>query len=71
MRLRGLADHLKEQPVVRIRYFVPDERINGGAIVEFHSIVQKIANGIIVFADNINIPIEDIVEISVDHIQEN
>ena len=26
MRLRGLADHLKKQPVVRIRYFVPDER---------------------------------------------
>ena len=70
-RLAYIADHINEQPEVSIRHFVPDEQKNGGAIVEFHGIVQKIANGIIVSADNINIPIEDIVEISVDHIQEN
>ena len=55
MRLRYLADHLKEQPVVHIQYFVPDERKSGGAILEFNGSVRKIANGIIVTADLIDI----------------
>jgi hypothetical protein len=41
MRLRYLADHLKEQLVVHIQYFVPDERKSGGAIVEISGIVKK------------------------------
>ena len=65
MRLRYLADNLKEQPVVHIQYFVPDERKSGGAILEFNGSVRKIANGIIVTADGLNICIEDMVEISI------
>ena len=70
IRLRYLADHLKEQSVVRIQYFVPDERKSGGAILEFNGIVRKIANGIIVTADGLNISIEDIIEISIKSNQE-
>ena len=69
MRLRYLADHLKEQPVVHIRYFMPDERKSGGAIMEFNGIVRKIANGIIVTADGLNINIEDMIEISMNSYQ--
>ena len=69
MRLRYLADHLKEQPVVHIRYFMPDERKSGGAIMDFNGIVRKIANGIIVTADGLNINIEDMIEISMNSYQ--
>ena len=69
MRLRYLADHLKEQPFVHIRYFMPDERKSGGAIMEFNGIVRKIANGIIVTADGLNINIEDMIEISMNSYQ--
>ena len=65
MRLRYLADHLKEQPIVHIRYFVPDERKCGGAILEFNGIVRKIANDIIVTADGLNICIEDVIALDV------
>ena len=65
MRLRYLADHLKEQLVVHIQYFVPDERKSGSAIMEFNGVVRKIVNGVIVTADDINICIEDIIALDV------
>ena len=59
-RLAFIADHIHEHPEVRIRYFVPDERKSGGEILEFNGIVRKIANGIIVTADGLNIGIKNI-----------
>ena len=59
-RLAYIADHIDEQPEVFIRYFVPDERKSGGEILEFNGIVRKIANGIIVTADGLNIGIKNI-----------
>ena len=59
-RLAYIADHIDEQPEVFIRYFVPDERKSGGEILEFNGIVRKIANGIIVTADCLNIGIKNI-----------
>ena len=59
-RLAYIADHIHEYPEVRIRYFVPDERKSGGAILKFNGIVRKIANGIIVTADGLNIGIKNI-----------
>ena len=50
-----------QQPIVHIQYFVPDERKSGGATLDFNGIVRKIANGIIVTADDINICIEDVI----------
>ena len=40
-RLAYIADHIKEQPEVRIKYFVPDEHKSGGAIVEVSGKVKK------------------------------
>lgn len=68
-RLRYLAKNLDKQFCVKIHYFVPDEHKSGGAIMEFNGIVRKIANGIIVTADGLNINIEDMIEISMNSYQ--
>ena len=41
LRLAYIADHIHEQPEVRIKYFVPDEHKSGGAIIEFSGKVKK------------------------------
>ena len=65
-RLCELADHIQDHPEVRIKYFVPDERKSGGAIVEICGTVKKLvaADGTIVLTDGTVIPISDIVELS-------
>ena len=40
-RLAYIADHIHEQPEVRIKYFVPDEHKSGGAIIEVSGKVKK------------------------------
>ena len=64
-RLCALADHIQNQPEVRIRYFVPDERKSGGAIVEICGTVKKLVagDGTIVMADGTVIPISDVIEL--------
>ena len=64
-RLCELADHIQDQPEVRIKYFVPDERKSGGAIIEICGAVKKLvaADGTIVLTDGTVIPISDIVEL--------
>ena len=66
-RLAYIADHINEYPEVRIRYFVPDERKNGGAIVEGSGIVRKISatDGTIVMADGCKIRLSAIVDLSI------
>lgn len=61
-RLRELAAHLDEQPVVTITYFQPDERKEGGAYLTTEGIVRKIDpfERCIVMMDGQKIPIEDI-----------
>ena len=65
-RLCELSDHIQDHPEVRIRYFVPDERKSGGAIIEICGIVKKLvaADGTIVLTDGTVIPISDIIELS-------
>ena len=60
-----IADHIKEQPEVRIKYFVPDEHKSGGAIVEVSGKVKKISatDGTIVMADGCIISITDVMNI--------
>ena len=57
-----IADHIKEQPEVRIKYFVPDEHKSGGAIIEVSGKVKKISatDGTIVMADSCKIKTSDI-----------
>ena len=64
-RLCDLAARIQDHPEVRIRYFVPDERKSGGAIVEICGTVKKLvaADGNIVMADGTVIPISDIIEL--------
>ncbi len=65
-RLAYIADHIPEQPEVRIKYFVPDEHKSGGAIIEFSGKVKKISatDGTIVMADGCKIRLSDIVDLS-------
>ena len=65
-RLAYIADHIHEQPEVRIKYFVPDEHKSGGAIIEVSGKVKKISatDGILMFADGNSLLIRDIICIS-------
>ena len=65
-RLAYIADHIHEQPEVRIKYFAPDERKSGGAIIEFFGKVKKISatDGTIVMADGCKIKTSDITNLS-------
>lgn len=64
-RLAYIADHINEQLEVSIRHFVPDERKNGGAIVEVSGKVKKISatDGTIVLTDGCKIRLSDIVDL--------
>ena len=66
-RLAYIADHIQEQPQVRIKYFIPDEHKSGGAIVEVSGVVRKISatDGTIIMADGCIISITDVIDISI------
>ena len=66
-RLAYIADHIHEQPEVRVKYFVPDEHKSGGAIVVTSGKVKKISatDGTIVMADGRKIRLSDIVDLSI------
>lgn len=61
-----LAEHLNEMPLVRIKYFVPDARKHGGAVVEICGAVRQIAasEGNIVLNDGKKIPVKEIIDLS-------
>ena len=63
--LAYIANHIKEQPEARIKYFVSDEHKSGGAIVGISGKVKKISatDGTIVMADGCVIPIADVIDI--------
>ena len=65
-RLTYIADHIHEQPEVRIKYFILDEHKSGGAIVDVSGKVKKISatDGTIVMADGNSAAIRDIICIS-------
>ena len=65
-KLAFIADHIKDQPQVRIKYFVLDEHKSGWAIIEVSGKVKKISatDGTIVMADGNSAAIRDIICIS-------
>ena len=67
LHLAYIADHIKEQPEIRIKYFILDEHKSGGAIVEVSGIVKKISAtyGTIVMADGCKIRLSDITGLSI------
>ena len=64
-RLCELADHIQDHQEVRIRYFVPDERKSGGAIIEVCGEVKKLvtADKTIILTDGTIIPISDVLDL--------
>ena len=66
-RLAYIADHIHEQPEVKIQYFVPDEHKSGGSIVSISGKVKKISatDGTIVMADGCKIRLSDITGLSI------
>lgn len=66
-RLAYIADHIHEHPEVRIKYFVPDERKSGGAIVEVSGKTYRISNtdATIVMTDGCIITITDVMDIMI------
>ena len=66
-RLAYIADHIHEQPEVRIKYFVPDEHKSGGAFVEVSGKVKKISatDDTIVLTDGYKIRLSDITDLSI------
>ena len=66
-RLAYIADHINEQPEVSIKYFVPDERKSGGAIVEVSGKTYRISNtdATIVMTDGCKIRLSDIIDLSI------
>ena len=66
-KLAYIAEHINEHPEVCIKYFVPDERKSGGAIVEGSGIVKKLsdADATITLADGYKIRLSDIVDLSI------
>ena len=65
-RLAYITDYIHEQPEVRIKYYVPDARKSGGAIIEVSCKVKKISatDETIVMADGNSAAIRDIICIS-------
>lgn len=64
-KLCVLADRIHAHPEVRIKYYVPDARKSGGAIIEICDKAVKISaeTGILTLADKRTVSISSIVEI--------
>ena len=65
-KIQMLLEQIKKRPEVSITYFVHDQKKDGGAYITIDGIVKKIDtyNQCIYFADNTEIPIIDILDIS-------
>lgn len=63
--LLRLSDELSGRPCVRISYFVPDSRKDGGAVLERSGNVRRIdrVNALMIFSDGTAIPLGDILKI--------
>ena len=65
--LAYIAEHIHEQPEVKIQYFVSDERKSGGAIIEVFGKVKKVSatDGTIVLTDGCKIKTSNITNLSI------
>ena len=64
-KLCSLADRIYEHPEVRIKYYVPDERKAGGAIIEISGIAKKLSESdrSLTLDDGRVIPLADLIDI--------
>lgn len=65
-KLQIVMEHIKNKPEISFTYFIPDSKKDGGSYITVIGIVRKIDlyNQIIYLANNTEIPINDIINIS-------
>lgn len=65
-KLCSLADRIHEHPEVRIKYYVPDARKSGGAIIEISGPVKKLSasDNSLIMSDGAVIPLADIIDLA-------
>lgn len=65
IKLQILMDKLREQPSIRITYFHPDEKKDGGSYVAANGIVKKIDEykRMILMTSGISIPMDEVIGI--------
>lgn len=65
LKIQILLDRIKEKPLIKITYFVPDEKKDGGKYVNIEKNVIKIDqyNNTIILSGNISIPMNEIIDI--------
>lgn len=68
-KIQMILEQLSSRLNVSFTYFIPDERKNGGRYEVISGIVKKIDNykQVIVLEDNAEIPITEIIDISLDN----
>lgn len=66
LRFRILEEHFKEDPLVRIRYYVPDSKKEGGKIAEAEFEIHQIdtVNETVIAADRTRYQMDSILEIN-------
>lgn len=66
-QFRLLRSKIKENPIVVITYFVPDERKSGGAYITVTGAVRKINEyeHVIVLQDGMKVPLNEIIGITI------
>ena len=67
-KLKAIIENISIQPLIRLTYFVPDNKKDGGAYVTTTGKVKKIDTykNIIVLADKLEIQINNIIDIDTD-----
>lgn len=65
MKLNFLKEHIKEQPEIKVTYFVPDIKKDGGAYVEYSGTIRVIdeTQKIIITGNRTKIAIEMILDL--------
>lgn len=67
MKLNFLKEHIKEQPEIKVTYFLPDTKKDGGAYVEYSGTIRNIdeTQKIIITSDRTKIAIEMILDLRI------
>lgn len=64
-KLMVIKENLNKNPEISVKYFIPDEKKEGGTYVNLKGIVKKIDEyrERLVFMDGTEVPLDDIIEI--------
>ena len=67
IKLQIIQEQISLNPKITITYFVPDKRKSGGEYITIIGNAKKIDyyNGLIIFINNMEIPINEIIEIEI------